>query len=674
VGAGTIVADPHLAPARSLRSSYMARLPGVLTSGAWLSCGVLIAASLFRLPAAPGTGLDPSWRMAMTFFFDQRLQFGPEVIFTYGPLGFLMHQTYTGLLFHEQVAWMVARSLLVGAIVLALARRLGPLGVFPIVFAAFLGHLSEDALHTIMLAAVGLHLVRRAAAPAAWHVHCAVALAALLALMKFTHLVLAAASVALPAAAAWHAHARSRGLRLAAAFAAAFLVGWVLCGQSPWHLPAYLMYSWHISAAYPAAMALPAPGGALWSALGVLAAVAVYAVSHVLQHRDGAALARVILLALFGYVTWKQGFTRADEHMIDFFVAALMAALALPVVLESTRPLSRAQRGAIVLAALLAFAGLLQLVPDQVSRPLGGLADRLRLSASAVTGWAAHRDRLEDAWSEQRRVHDLPRTRAIVGGATIDVLGHEQSVALFNRLSYRPRPVFQGYAAYSGTLQALNERHYASPSAPDFVLVRLQTIDGRALALDDAQVLHSLPHRYEHVLSEGEVHLWRRRADGSGVPAQRSSPALSEQGMAFGSRLEIGRFASQPLWAEIDMRLSLLGQVREWLYQPPLVWLEIEDSAGTTERLRLPTSQAKAGFLLNPHLSDTAAYLFFAGHRFERTVRAVRLLTEPSDASLWRTAPCVTLRAAALPPPDAGALRGARAIREGKLRTGSAAP
>src|ERR1700761_3460714 len=37
----------------------------------------------------PGPGLDPSWNAGLAMAVDQGLHFGREVVFTYGPLGFL---------------------------------------------------------------------------------------------------------------------------------------------------------------------------------------------------------------------------------------------------------------------------------------------------------------------------------------------------------------------------------------------------------------------------------------------------------------------------------------------------------------------------------------------------------------------------------------------------------
>lgn len=37
----------------------------------------------------PGPGVDPSWNAGLAMAVDQGLRFGKEVVYTYGPLGFL---------------------------------------------------------------------------------------------------------------------------------------------------------------------------------------------------------------------------------------------------------------------------------------------------------------------------------------------------------------------------------------------------------------------------------------------------------------------------------------------------------------------------------------------------------------------------------------------------------
>ncbi|MCP5531046.1 MAG: hypothetical protein H7A44_11470, partial [Opitutaceae bacterium] len=55
----------------------------------------------------PSVNLDASWRMALGKFLMDGKQFGTEVVFTYGPLGFLMGKTYygSGFLYQAMLIW-----------------------------------------------------------------------------------------------------------------------------------------------------------------------------------------------------------------------------------------------------------------------------------------------------------------------------------------------------------------------------------------------------------------------------------------------------------------------------------------------------------------------------------------------------------------------------------------
>ena len=56
----------------------------------WAAAYTLLVVGIFSYPNYPSAELDPSWRMALGYFFEHGSQFGTEVVFPYGPLGFVM--------------------------------------------------------------------------------------------------------------------------------------------------------------------------------------------------------------------------------------------------------------------------------------------------------------------------------------------------------------------------------------------------------------------------------------------------------------------------------------------------------------------------------------------------------------------------------------------------------
>jgi hypothetical protein len=193
----------------------------------------------------------------------------------------------------------------------------------------------------------------------------------------------------------------------------------------------------------------------------------------------------------------------------------------------------------------------------------------------------------------------LPRCRAIIGSASVDVFGQNQVYALLNGLNYRPRPVFQSYSACNGRLMRLNEQFYLSSAAPEYVMFSLAPIDRKFPPLEDAMVLRDLLLNYEPAVAEGEFLLLKLKS--THTPRLR----LLEQGaVRAGERIDLSGYGGSDLWLEIDLKPTLLGRLRQVLYQPATVRLAAwrEGSKGLLVRRRAPAVMLQAGFVASPLL------------------------------------------------------------------------
>ena len=69
---------------------------------------------------------------------------------------------------------------------------------------------------------------------------------------------------------------------------------------------------------------------------------------------------------------------------------------------------------------------------------------------------------------------------------SVEVYPWDVWLPLIHDLPYRPRPVFQSYAAFTTKLSEMNARHLIS-AKPETLLFQVKTIDGRLPTVDDAQ-------------------------------------------------------------------------------------------------------------------------------------------------------------------------------------------
>src|SRR5262249_19574111 len=163
---------------------------------------------------------------------------------------------------------------------------------------------------------------------------------------------------------------------------------------------------------------------------------------------------------LFVFFQWKHGFVRQDIHQIFFFTITLLCPFLFPALFPEYR-WGRGPRFVLAACAvLLSAAGTLFVYQTALNLPPKGfLASRADLCLDHAR-WALRlgslKDRLERHKEEMARRFALPQITARVRGASVDTFSYEQGVLLLNGLNWTPRPIFQGYSAYTPFLQSIN--------------------------------------------------------------------------------------------------------------------------------------------------------------------------------------------------------------------------
>jgi hypothetical protein len=626
----------------------------VTPKGQLFSCAVselllwlLLFLMAFALPKYPSIELDASWRMALTYFFQQGYTFGTDVIFTYGPLGFLLGRTYSGDLLVALVVWQLFLAALTATLLLRLSHNFTGLSRFCfIAFFALFGVGYEDALHTILIVLLGWQMIDQLSRETSRAVVIPQGLFfAFLGAIKFTNLMLAGVVVIVVSIYALVCRRRSKAWSLAGAFGLGFLAIWLGCHQPLTAVPAYLFNSLEISSGYEATMGLPTPFAALWKACAILVLLLAYAIWHLRTQPDRRrSIASFVILAAFLYLNWKHAFVRADGHMLGFFYSVLLVSLAYPALFAESGPRLWVGRALLVPAAVLSLLGIYDTLPSIVQWVGSVTNEKMVKTLRAFTDEAGTRQDLHNQLQMQRTNADLPKVRAVIGKSTIDVLGFEQGVALLNRFNYAPRPVFQSYSAYTPRLSTINASYYTSKNAPEYALLKLQTIDGRPPMLDDAQVLRIFPHYYRYVLSEKGYQLWRRRPTVPDADQLLPRP-LAQLQLPLGKESSLKEFGHQMLWAEFSLPPSLLGRIRRLLYKPPIVELALTDQQNKTEVYRLPLPAAHGGFLLNPLINDLTDFIDAQGGEPKRWTESVKLIVAPSDRRYFSDRASMTISA-----------------------------
>lgn len=630
-------------PARSRLLDWLFRVLGF----------TVMVAVAFSLPLFPALELDSSWRQAIGRFFLEGLQFGKEVVFTYGPLGFAMGKTYWGDHWSLLIWWHAIQSIVFTAVVYWHAYRLkGYSRIFFFGFFFLFGLSYQDAIHQTIIAFAGLALIRDSDRPWRWTSLFWQVLLVILSLVKFTNMLVAFFLVLLAGAHGLYRSRRWPALLTPAIFVVLFLAGWRLCGQHIGNLPAYFHSSWEISQGYLDAMGLAPNDRQLFHALGTVALIVAYLAINVWTAPDRLKTITLTVGALgYLYVNWKHGFIRADGHQIGYYYAALTVIVTSPLLLADGakwRPLKQTLLFAAGLLCLVSMEGVL---PGLVRGALAAAQDKVNLHIAFAEGKAYTRELYEGKFTAEQNNASLRKTKETIGDHSVDVLGFEQAVAIFNHLHYTPRPVFQGYSAYTPYLANLNYEFYAGDRAPDYVLFKLQTLDGRLATMDDPHSLRLLVQRYKYLFSEQGFTLWQRKPGAFDAAAYDPRPIRTATGR-LGEDVDLSDLSQQNLWVTIDYRFNLLGSIRRFLYRPPEVFLTITDTNGGQSVHRLPAPIGRTGFMLNPIADDLLEFMRAAGGKPKRRVASIRVDTAPQNRDCLKDEYTLTL--SSLPPSDAG--------------------
>ena len=622
----------------------------------WAVGGLLawfLLLDLFLAPVEPQ--LEPSWMGAITHAAANNLQFGRDVIFTYGPLGYLAFSTFS----QELVGFLIAgRGFVTGFYVFSLcllARQAGlSRSVYLIATGLAVPVLSYQSMYLFALVSAGWLLYGRPKANI-WLSLAALLFLAVAALVKLTFLFFAVlVLIAGTVAAAYHRQI-ARAALPPVGFLALLGCFWVLTGQ---HLSSFGPFLWtgvQITSGYSRTMNLPSPPLILWA--GIATATLAAAQTGILAWKnraDIAALTMASLLSAALFLAWKLGFSRADAHTAEFFYFAILLTAATPVYLTASRRAhARLWRAAIfAVVAVVGVSVIRNQVPDVASKFVSIVQSRLRYNTTMLFHPTRTRTAMEAADQNQAQAHTLPRIKERVGGASVTVFGYEQAIALANRLNFVPLPTLQTYSEPTPALAEINAQLFYSERAPEFVIFKLQTIDNRLATIDAAEVLVQLAYRYEPVIVERGYLLLKRKAGGQDFRVTQLP--ISDAGETrLGKTIEVPRGV---IWCQLELQLTILGKFLAFLYQPPTVELEIVTSVGKKHRRRIVPPLSSHGFLISPLLRSEEDFVRFASGELEAaaTVKTIKVVKQTRFRHLIQ--PRIGYGFRALPEPSGSAV------------------
>lgn len=552
-----------------------------------LLAGLLNWISLLDLPLT-AEGKDPSWELPFAYFIRHQFQAGVDYIYTYGPLGYVLTLSYDRDLFWLKYGWEIAIKLFFVGILWRISKSFPRFRdrLFFLLLAALIPPLLPpipDAIYFFFLFAGSLYFPAAAFG----------ALSGVLALTKFSLFLIAVFLVGIVSI-------RRRSPVALISFAAVLLTFWLILGQAIWNIPVYLAGSWQITSGYMDAFIKN--DSLLQLALGIVVALLLAVAA------TPSPWFVLLGLAGVGFISFKHAFVRHDwYHAPGFFVFAALAFTCLPA-----RPWVQRTGVALSLLALVVFRA-------DMSPQL--FFNHWKNQTMAVVRPDQLKNRLAHEYVALESLFAVPRMRGQIGAAPVDLMGGDQRRAIFNKLNWRPRPVFEGWSACTPKLLAGNAAFLSGNRAPEFIIVAWNQIDQRFPAAEDGAALLELFSRYQPVEREIDCHLFRRTGKSREV-----LPASIKE-IRIGEALEPAPFQT----ASLEIKYSLLGKIRKLFYKPAPAIVRLTLESGEAKTYRFVPAIAASEFLLSPLLENLDDMIALYSGSGGKTVKRVEIQAD----KLW---------------------------------------
>jgi hypothetical protein len=438
--------------------------------GRWAIPFVVLIAT-WPIPYKPVDGsLDESWLVALQLAAERGMRHGVDIVFTYGPRGFLgWPMPHVGVTSSMAMFASAAIYLALTTTMLIQTRRMLPgwaaVLVTVLVARIFVFVPPFEALQIFMFL-IGVELLsRRATLP--WATSAALlGLVAGLALLGKLNvgiviLLLGGVTVAFVARPWW------RGLAiygLCASLSAA--LAWFLTGHRLSDVIPFVTGSYEIITGYNAAMGSDPVPERRWilfalAGAGGLVGWAAWRSSRAWPHRERIGLALLVLV--YGFELWKTAVVR--DH------ASVAVASALVALFGFAPRLDRQVWLASLVGIGLAYAGASGIQPNQY----------MDVMASARAFYIETRDAIVPSRSQQAADRNRDRLRAhfkvddralaAIGDRTVHIDPHFTSVVFaYPELRWDPLPIFQSYSAWTSELDERNAEMLRSREAPERIL------------------------------------------------------------------------------------------------------------------------------------------------------------------------------------------------------------
>lgn len=558
-------------------------------------------------------GIDPSWKIALGLANSAGLVFGKDIVFTYGPLHYLI--TKAGISYEHKwfiVFFEMAAIFFVLFILSGIYRKeTHPLkGAALVLFSFLFSNIScEYYLTLIFLYSVYKVLLENRTEYLI--VMLAISVVTFFIKINFGFINFMAM---LPVAAA-HAIKTPKRIPAVALIILSFPLS--LAALAPLlhvDVKEYVLTGLSVIDGYSDAMVIPFVFTDSVDCIGlvIFCVFGFFVLSNLRFLLQPSHVLPALLFLFYFFLLFKNGFVRVDGHIFIFIFNSLILYIVFYVWNDRLRHIRECFAAALLLAFLsipLAVLNYAVLKNDSWFNPMEKC--NLWTYGADVFRDLSYKSKFQASQVDPVKVSNAQLR--ILSGKTADILPIDISIIYRHNLRYNPRPVIQSYSAYNLFLDSLNYKKYSSASAPDYLLFLNRSIDHRVAFWDESVTKRAIMQHYalieEPVRYDTSFLLFEKRE----VPRRDSVVVISDFETTISSAVDVPQDSGN-IYLYMDVRYSLWGTLQRAFFQAPVMHVLLTYDDGTAATYRCIPTILKTGVLINKSVkTNQDAYNFFSG-------------------------------------------------------------
>lgn len=588
-------------------------------------------------------GLDPSMEFAMNYFFSKNIQHGRDVIFTLGPLGFLLCPKPIG------------NNLLISVIVITLFKFVFLLSFLylnflikkpktlsgQIVIIAIFAVLSflMNFIHILMFFTASL-LLLHAETKNKIFIVLAIAVAGFSLLVKSSGGII---SILLVISYNLIDYLQFKDIKrlllIPLGLVLAFVLGWLILYRNSSGIVDYLYGMLELSLGHSSAVATGSalmevlrdtyglslrPSENNWILLSIFFITYFYLPLYIKEKRVFVLYGMFLLpfFAFFKYAFAREGGIHYFLFYIIFFYCFVFACLKD----------FKARVFIIVLISLSAFFVNMKYFGHEIRTArniVKGSVNGLKHFEAGVLNLKAHEDLLFEMSKSNLSNRILEKNvLQLIGRHSVDIYPWETIYVAANNLNWQPRPVFQSYVAYTPWLDKKNAAFFKSLQSPEFVIWDISNwygevfdIDARYLLNGEPLTIYEIFNHYRLIYRDKKIALFERVY----INNFKDPILIGDEKGFWNEWIKVPPMRNGIIRARIDVSRRIVGSLKRLLYKEEEFFIEYKLDNGDVKKYRLAIDNAVSGVWISPLIVKISNPFWGLG------VKEIKLLHSRSD-------------------------------------------